>query len=370
MFLSQKRDGEKQRLHAKEDRKAGRCFADIQHRHPADLRQDSSGRRQDEEVIPFLPEDDGRNAGVQQGDIAEEQKSIVGSFGEQWRREEASQQPENNHHLRVEPDREEEGGDRDNRHQSKRRRQRNEIVKGVRAKDGGVEDEDAGRTQALTGDAIVPACGEPTGADEGATDHGANHDSHQRRNEVVFERILHEEDDAEEEDEAADPGEEFDAEERFPIDGSARCRGRSRWCFRRRRDGGGGCRLLKNGSEGSRNRSGDRWCRCHRGRRRSCRRLHWHCDLGFGSAKLSLEHCGACIQFLQRRMQSLDLTRVRDAKNQRQHEEDERKKQGTGEDRFHQSWEGYYRRGQALAAERSPETERAAFIFRVKFKDQ
>ena len=49
-------------------------------------------------------------------------------------------------------------------------------------------------------------------------------DAHGRRDPVVLEGVLQEEDDAEEEDEAANPGEEFDPEKIFPIDRRARFR--------------------------------------------------------------------------------------------------------------------------------------------------
>src|SRR5205085_4768055 len=81
-----------------------------------------------------------------------------------------------------------------------------------------VKNEHPGRAKTLTGDAII-ACGrEPASRDEAEADDGANRDAHRGGDEIVLEGIFHEKHDPEEEDEPADPGEEFYAEERFPIE--------------------------------------------------------------------------------------------------------------------------------------------------------
>src|SRR5205085_12090377 len=104
----------------------------------------------------------------------------------------------------------------------------------------------------LPGDAISAYCGKPAGRDEAEADDGANGDAHRGRDEIVLEGIFHEEHDPEEEDEPADPGEEFHAEERFPIE---RLRGR-RWRHWWRRSN------IDRPRERRRNRRG-RWRRWH-----------------------------------------------------------------------------------------------------------
>src|SRR5438270_11393912 len=73
--------------------------------------------------------------------------------------------------------------------------------------------------------------GEPAGTDQSQPGDGADDDAHRGRDEVVLERILDQENDAEEERETAQPGDKFHAEECFPVDGRLRWF----WCGRLRR---------------------------------------------------------------------------------------------------------------------------------------
>src|SRR5436305_980329 len=87
-----------------------------------------------------------------------------------------------------------------------------------------VENEHTCRAKTLRGDAVAPRCTERAANDEKRADDPSAHDAHGGRDEIVLESVLHEKDDAEKQGEAADPGEEFHAENRFPIYWSGRSR--------------------------------------------------------------------------------------------------------------------------------------------------
>ena len=81
-----------------------------------------------------------------------------------------------------------------------------------------VENQNARRAKALAGDAVASRRRQPAGYDEGQPDDRAYHHPHGWCDQVVFEGILHEENDPEEKNEAADPREKFDPKKCFPID--------------------------------------------------------------------------------------------------------------------------------------------------------
>src|SRR5439155_10215900 len=106
----------------------------------------------------------------------------------------------------------------------------NQVIESVRGKNVGVENKDPRGAQALPGDAIIFPSGTPSSGGQRQTDQRSDRDPHSRRNEIIFERIFYEKDDAEEQDEATDPGEKFYAHECFPIDCPSDGR---RWWWRR-----------------------------------------------------------------------------------------------------------------------------------------
>src|ERR1051325_3903219 len=69
----------------------------------------------------------------------------------------------------------------------------------------GIENDDTGRTQTLRGDPITPPRQPPAGGDRRRADPGTDRDPAERRDEIVFERIFHHENNTEEEGESAAP---------------------------------------------------------------------------------------------------------------------------------------------------------------------
>ena len=81
-------------------------------------------------------------------------------------------------------------------------------VKGMRGKEIGVENHDAGRAKALRGDAVAAARQPPAERDQARRDGRPDRNPPERRDEIVLEGIFHQENDAEKKRETAEPGEQ------------------------------------------------------------------------------------------------------------------------------------------------------------------
>ena len=189
---------------------------------PAELDEHRAGRREQDEIIPALAQSDGGDANIQDRDVAEERGRIIDPGRKQDGREKSAEQTEDHDDLGVHADGQEKRRGRHDRHGSKRGNERDQMVENVGRKNISVENQDAGRAEALAGDAVAPGRRKPAGHDEGEPDDRADHHPHCRSDEVVLEGILHEKNDPEEKNEAADPREKFDPKKCFPIDRGSR----------------------------------------------------------------------------------------------------------------------------------------------------
>ena len=187
------------------------CFRIVEKlKGPAELDEHRAGRREQDEIIPALAKSDGGDANIQDRDVAEERGRIIDTGRKQDGREKSAEQTEDHDDLGVHADSQEKRRARHDRHGSKRGNERDQVVENVGRKNISVENQDAGRAEALAGDAVAPGRRKPAGHDEGEPDDRAYHHPHSRSDEVVLEGVLHEENDAEEKNEAADPREKFD----------------------------------------------------------------------------------------------------------------------------------------------------------------
>ena len=105
-------------------------------------------------------------------------------------------------------------------HQRKRWDQSEErkVVERSAGEGNGIENENAGRTQGLRGDDVFLALQRHAANDQRDAGKKSDRNSQFRRNQIVFERIFHEEGDAEEQGKPANPGEHFRAHELLPVD--------------------------------------------------------------------------------------------------------------------------------------------------------
>ena len=201
---------------------------------PAEFDEHRAGRREQNEIIPALAQGDGGDANIQDRDVAEERGRIIDPGRKQNGREKSAEQTEDHDDLGVHADSQEKRRARHDRHGSERGNEFDQVVENVGRKNISVENQDAGRAEALAGDAVAPGRRQPAGHDEGEPDDRAYHHPHGRSDEIVLEGVLHEKNDPEEKDEAADPREKFDPKKCFPIDRGPR-RARWRWRLYRRR---------------------------------------------------------------------------------------------------------------------------------------
>ena len=179
---------------------------------PGEFDEDRAGRREQNEIIPALAQGDGGDADIEDGDVAEERGRIIDPGRKQDGREKSAEQTEDHDDLRVHADSEEKRRGRHDRHGSERGDECDQMIENVGRKNIPVENQDAGRAEALAGDAVAPGRRQPAGHDEGEPDDRADHHPHGRSDQVVLEGILHEKNDPEEKNEAADPGEKLDPE--------------------------------------------------------------------------------------------------------------------------------------------------------------
>ena len=185
---------------------------------PGPLIEGREDQAQNREDGPALPVADPGEADVDEQQVAEQAERPVLARGEQRRGGEAADQTEQGDEERVAADRQQHGHHRHEHEEQEGPATADQVPEGVRGKEGGEEDRDAGAVERVGGD-LVATCGLELAEDE-ETQAGDDADGHPDGwlQPAALDRVAEEEDRRKGERDAGNPREELHADQALPVE--------------------------------------------------------------------------------------------------------------------------------------------------------